>query len=158
MATSAEEPQPWDMESPIRSLGFQTSQVKVPPDATMWAQPGVEVSVSVCTMASGRPATASPRSSSSPWFGPDVDAQAGHVGTDRGQVRRRHHAVGERQCVGLLRRVTARRTVGVDAVHIRAVGAAQHTVDRRRQLGRPGLPGPDRRPGRRPRRPAAPPG
>ena len=40
MATSADEPQPCDMESPIRSLGDQISQVKVPPAATMWAQPG----------------------------------------------------------------------------------------------------------------------
>ena len=39
MATSAEEPQPCDIESPIRSLGFHSSQVKVPPAATMWAQP-----------------------------------------------------------------------------------------------------------------------
>ena len=46
MATSAEDPQPWDMESPMRSLGVQTSQVNVPPAATMWAQPGIEVSVS----------------------------------------------------------------------------------------------------------------
>ena len=58
MATSAEEPQPCDMESPMRSLGFHSSQVKVPPAATMWAQPGMEVSVSVCTIASGRSAAA----------------------------------------------------------------------------------------------------
>ena len=54
----------------MRSLGFQTSQVKVPPAATMWAQPGMEVSVRVCTMASGMPAAASPRRSSRPWLGP----------------------------------------------------------------------------------------
>ncbi len=70
MATSAEEPQPWDMESPMRSLGFQTSQVKVPPACTMWAQPGMEVSVSVWTIASGMPAAARARRSSRPWLGP----------------------------------------------------------------------------------------
>ena len=70
MATSAEDPQPWDNESPMRSLGFHTSQVKVPPAATMWAQPGMDVSVSRCTMASGMPAAANPRRSSRPWLGP----------------------------------------------------------------------------------------
>ena len=69
MATSAEEPHPCDMESPIRSLGRQTSQVNVPPEATTWAQPGMEASVSVRTTESGRPAAANPRRSSSPWFG-----------------------------------------------------------------------------------------
>ena len=70
MATSAEDPHPCDMESPMRSLGAQVSQVKVPPAARMWAQPGIEVSVSRRTTSSGRPAAASPRSSSSPWLGP----------------------------------------------------------------------------------------
>ena len=69
MATRAEDPHPCDMESPIRSLGRQTSQVKVPPAATTWAQPGMVASVSVRTTRSGRPAAASPRRSSSPWFG-----------------------------------------------------------------------------------------
>ena len=66
MATSADEPQPCDIESPIRSLGDQTSQVKVPPAATMWAQPGMDASVSVRTTASGMPAAVRPRRSSSP--------------------------------------------------------------------------------------------
>ena len=52
MATSAQEPQPWDMLSPISSLGTQISQVNVPPAATMWAQPGMAVSVRVFTRAS----------------------------------------------------------------------------------------------------------
>ena len=42
MATRAADPQPWDMLSPIRSLGVQVSQVKVPPAARMAAQPGKE--------------------------------------------------------------------------------------------------------------------
>ena len=70
IATRADEPHPCDMESPMRSLGFQTSQVNVPPAATMWAQPGTDASVSVWTIASGIPAAASPRRSSSPWLGP----------------------------------------------------------------------------------------
>ncbi len=70
MATSADEPQPCDMESPIRSLGDQVSQVKVPPAATVWAHPGTDASASVCTTAWGRSAAASARRSSSPWLGP----------------------------------------------------------------------------------------
>ena len=35
IATSAEDPHPCDMESPIRSLGDHCSQVNVPPTATL---------------------------------------------------------------------------------------------------------------------------
>src|SRR5271166_3760969 len=37
MATRADEPQPWDMLSPSRSLGTQSSQQNVPPEARMLA-------------------------------------------------------------------------------------------------------------------------
>ena len=67
------------MESPIRSLGFQTSHVKVPPAGTMWAQPGMDVSVSVCTMASAMPAAASAAQKLEPVVGPDIDAEARDV-------------------------------------------------------------------------------
>ena len=141
MATSAEEPQPCDMESPIRSLGCHISQVKVPPAATMWAQPGMDASVSVCTMASVMPAAARARQELEAVVGGQVDAEAGHVVTHRGQVRGRHHAVGQCQRVGLLRGVPALRAVGVDAVDVDPVGAPQGRVDRRAPAGRPGPAG-----------------
>ena len=79
MATSAEEPQPWDMESPMRSLGFHTSQVKVPPAATMWAQPGMEVSVSSVHHGVGQVRRRQAAQELEAVVGPDVDAEAGHV-------------------------------------------------------------------------------
>ena len=107
--------------------GFHSSQVKVPPLARIWADPGTEASVRVCTTASGRPAAASPRRSSRPWLGPTSMPEARHVGADRGALGRRHDAVGERQGVRLLRRLPARRSVGVDPVHVQTIGAARST-------------------------------
>ncbi len=76
MATSAEEPQPWDMESPMRSLGLQTSQVKVPPAATMWAQPGMEVSVSSVHHGLGHARRRQPAEELEAVVRADVDAEA----------------------------------------------------------------------------------
>ena len=69
MATRAEEPHPWDMLSPIRSLGVQVSQVKVPPALMMAAHPGKEVSVRSRTTSASRPPAWRARSNSIPWSG-----------------------------------------------------------------------------------------
>ena len=140
IATSAEEPQPWDRESPMRSLGFQTSQVKVPPAATMWAQPGMDGVGEETHHGRGHVRRRQSAQELEAVVRADVDAEAGHVAPDGGQVGGRHHAVGERQCVGLLRGVGTLRAVGIDAVHVDAVGAAQRAVDRVGQLRRPALP------------------
>ncbi len=69
MATRAEEPHPWDMLSPIRSLGVHVSQVNVPPDLMMAAHPGKEESVRIRTTSASRPPACRARSSSMPWSG-----------------------------------------------------------------------------------------
>ena len=137
MATRAEEPQPCDMESPIRSLGFHSSQVKVPPAATMWAQPGNRGVGERVHHGLGQVRCREGTHELEPVIGSEVDAEARHVRADFRHVGRRHHAVGERQRVGLLRGAAALGAVGVDAVHVDAVGASEGRVDRGRQLDGP---------------------
>ena len=142
MATSAEEPQPCDMESPMRSLGFHSSQVKVPPTATMWAQPGMEASVSVCTTASGRPAAASAAQELEAVVGPDVDAEARHVGRRprRGRPPARRRRPAPARWPPARRGRSGAPSASTPSTYD-AVGPPQHGVDRRRQLGRPRLVG-----------------
>ena len=128
MATSAEEPQPWDMESPMRSLGFQTSQVKVPPAATMWAQPGHGGVGQRVHHRLGHAGRGEPTQELETVVGPDVDAQARpRRRPTRGHVGGRHDAVGERQRVGLLGGVAAlaRRWLRRRRRRCRPAGAAR---------------------------------
>ena len=123
MATSAEEPQPWDMESPMRSLGFHSSQVKVPPAAS---DVGPARNGGVGERLHHRLGKIRRRQGAHEFeavVGPQVDTEAVHVRTDRRHVRRRDHPVGQRQRVGLLRGAATLGAAGVDAVYIDTVGA-----------------------------------
>ena len=120
MATRAEEPHPWDMLSPMRSLGVQVSQVKVPPALRMAAHPGND-GVGEDAHHVGVPAggVQGPQQLHAV-VGLHRDVEGGHVGGHRGDLGGGTTPVGQGGHVGQLRGVGALWSVGSETVDVDA--------------------------------------